>query len=579
MKRCPQCNRVETDEALKFCRLDGATLVSESSSLDSEAGTTPLGSGSVATEIETSILPHATDGDIKRATAPTISLTAQPLSNRTSELNKPKRRTAPIVITVIVTAAVAAASAVLVNSYRSKTSGAAAIQSIAVMPFVNDSGNADLEYLSDGMTESLMSSLAQVPNLNVKARSLVFRYKGKDTNPQTVGRELNVQAIVNGRVVQRGADLVLYLELVDAQTGNLIWSDQYNRKQTDLVSLQRDIARDVSSKLRTKLTGADEQKLAKNYTESSEAYRLYLQGRYFANRRTPKDLAKGIESYQQAVKIDPNYALAYSGLGFSYAYLTIFGDAPAAETFSQARRFASKAIELDSSLAEPHLLLGLFMFLQDHDLAGWERETNRALELNPNSAEAHRLNGFRLTCLGQYDEAMVEIKRALEIEPLSAAVSLNRAWVLFLSGRVDEAEDQVKRTVEMVPDFWIAHSVLFNLYRYKRNYALAVQEFAKIKELRDEAEAAKLVRDSFARGGWLAFLATVTKQQAKVKSSPYYLATFYAELGDKDRAFTALDEAVDKCDQFGFIKVDPALKNLHDDPRFQPLLRRVGFLD
>src|SRR5262245_37091953 len=465
MKRCPQCNRIETDEALKFCRIDGATLISDSSPIGSEAGTArlgpaPPGGPAPSSEIETSALPHSTDAKINRATAPTTALPAQ----STSELGATKRRRTAIIGSVIVTAVVASTSAVLVDSYRSRKAGGAAIQSIAVMPFVNTSGNADVEYLSDGMTETLMSSLSQIPNLNVKARSFVFRYKGKDTNPQTVGRELSVQAVLNGRVVQHGADLILYLELVDAQTGNLIWSDQYNRKQTDLVSLQRDIARDVSSKLRTKLTGADEQKLTKNYTESSEAYKLYLQGRYFANRRTPKDLTKAIEFYQQAVGIDPNYALAYSGLGFSYAYLTIFGDAPATETFPQARRFLSKAIELDSNLAEPHLLLGLFMFLQDHDLAGWERETKRGLELNPNSAEAHRLNGFRLTCLGQFDEAMLEIKRALEIEPLSAAVNLNYAWALFLSGRVDKAEEQTKRTVEMAPDFWIAHSVLFNLY-------------------------------------------------------------------------------------------------------------------
>ena len=514
------------------------------------------------------------------AVAPSADIATAPQGESPStqvSSSGPATRSKSRKIAAVAVVAVLIAGAIAVFLYRGRRTNSAPIQSIAVMPFVNESGNADLEYLSDGLTETLMSNLSQIPNLNVKARSLVFRYKGKETNPQTAGRELNVQAILNGRVVQRGADLILYLELADVQTGNLIWSDQYDRKQTDLVSLQRDIARDVSSRLRTKLTGAEEQKVAKNYTESSEAYNFYLQGRYFANKRTPKDLAKGIEFYQRAVNVDPNYALAYSGLGFSYAYQTIFGDAPAAETFSTARRFASKAIELDSSLAEPHLLLGICMFLQDHDLAGWERETKRALGLNPNSAEAHRLNGFRLTCLGQFDEAMGEIKRALEIEPLSAAIYLNQAWVLLLSGRVDEAEDQTKHTIEMVPDFWIAHSVLFNIYRFKRDYASAVQEFAKIKELRDEAEAAKLVRDSFARGGWPAFLATVTKQQPQVKSTPYTLASFYAELGDRDRAFAALNEAVDKCDQFGFIKVDPALKNLHDDPRFQPLLRRVGF--
>jgi len=461
--------------------------------------------------------------------------------------------------------------------YLRAPSGPAVISSIAVMPFVNATGNADLEYLSDGITETLMSRLSQIPNLNVKARSLVFRYKGKETNPQTVGRELDVQALLNGRVVQRGADLILYLELVDARTGNLIWSDQYNRQQTDLVSLQTDIARDVSSKLKIKLTGADEQKLAKSYTENSEAYKLYLQGRYFANKRTPKDTSRAIDCFQKAIAIDPKYALAYASLALGYSYLTIYGDMPAAETFPKARQYSEKAIELDSGLAEPHLTLGILRFLQDHDFAGWERETKRALELNPNSTDAHRLNGFRLTFLGRFGEAEAAIKRALEIEPLSAVGNINYAWILFYSGRIDEAETEAKRSVEMSPDFWLSHFFLFNVYRFKGKHALAVEEFAKNNEVRDEAEAARLARESFAKGGWPAFLATATKEHARVKSSPYTLATFYAELGDKDQAFAALNEAIAKCDQFiGFIKVDPAMKPLQTDPRFQPLLRRVG---
>src|SRR5881409_2020591 len=186
------------------------------------------------------------------------------------------------------------------------------IESIAVMPFVNESGNADVEYLSDGMTETLITSLSQLPNLNVKARSSVFRYKGKETNPKTLGEELNVQAILNGRVAQRGDDLTLNLELVDVQTENVIWSERYNRKQTDLVALQSDIARDVSSKLTIKLSGADEQKVTKNYTQNAEAYKLYLQCRFYANKRTAKDSRKAIDCFQQAVGIDPNYAIAYA---------------------------------------------------------------------------------------------------------------------------------------------------------------------------------------------------------------------------------------------------------------------------
>jgi len=453
-----------------------------------------------------------------------------------------------------------------------------AIKAIAVMPFVNESGNADVEYLSDGMTETLITSLSQVPGLNVKARSSVFRYKGKDIDPKTVGKELNVQAILNGRVAQRGDQLTLNLELVDVQTENVIWSEQYNRKQTDLVSLQSDIARDVSSKLKIKLSGADEEKLTRNYTQNTEAYKLYLQGRFYANKRTPKDSRKAIDCFQQAVTIDPNYAIAYAVMGISYAYLTIYGDEPASETFPKAREFSLKANQLDSTLAEPHILLGLLKFLQDHDPAGWERESQLALAVNPNSTDAHRLNGLRLMFLGRSDEALAEEQRALEIEPLSTAGNINYSYALFYTGRIDESEAQTKKAIELAPDFWLSHYHLYNVYRFKGNYAQAVEELAKSKDLRDETEAAKLIRESFAKGGWPGFLRAVTVERAPMKMSAYNMAGFYAETGDKDRAFAALNEAVDKADQFiGFVRVDPFMKPLRDDPRFPVLLKRIGF--
>ncbi len=452
------------------------------------------------------------------------------------------------------------------------------IKSIAVMPFVNESRNADVEYLADGMTETLITSLSQVPNLNVKARSSVFRYKGKEIDPKNVGKELNVQAILNGRVAQHGDQLTLNLELVDVQTENVIWSEQYNRKQSDLVSLQSDLARDVSSKLKIKLSGADEQKLMKNYTQNAEAYKLYLQGRFYANKRTPKDSRKAIECFQQAVSIDPNYAIAYAAMGISYAYLTIYGNDPASETFPKAREFSLKASEVDSTLAEPHILLGLLKFLQDHDFAGWERESQLALAANPNSTDAHRLNGLRLTCLGRFEEALAEEQRALEIEPLSTAGNINYALSLFYSGRIDESEGQLKKAIELAPDFWFSHFYLYSVYRFKSNYAQASEELAKSKELRDETEAAKLIRESFAKGGWQGLLHAVTMEHAPMKMTPYTMAGFYAETGDKDRAFAALNEAVDKADQFfGFVKIDPFMRPLRDDPRFPELLRRIGF--
>src|SRR6266536_4356753 len=389
MKRCPQCHRVETDDALVFCRADGTALVGDS--IDQEAGTAKLGSGSVANETATGILPQTTDANINRATVPTTMLPAQPPSNTTSELTKPKSRKTVIAVAVILTAVVAAFTAIVVDSYRSRNSRKS-IQSIAVMPFVNASGNADLDYLSDGMTETLISSLSQLPNLNVKARSTVFRYKGKETNPQMLGRELNVQAILNGRVVQHGDRLTLSLELIDAQTENVIWSDKYERNQTDLVSLQNEIARDVSSKLKLKLSGADQQKLAKTYTSDPEAYRFYLQGRFYLNKRVGNLFDRADAYFQQAIEKDPNFALGYVGL----AEFLGERDRP------KAKEYIMRALAIDNQLSDAHASLG-YQLMLDYDFAASEREFRRAIELDPNNARAYQWNGSRLMMIGLYD--------------------------------------------------------------------------------------------------------------------------------------------------------------------------------
>ena len=258
------------------------------------------------------------------------------------------------------------------------------IESIAVLPFVNESGNPDVEYLSDGMTETLIGSLSRLPNLSVKARSSVFRYKGKETKAQQIAKELNVQAILSGRVVQHGDQLTLSLELIDAQTENVIWSEQYNRKQADLINLQTEIAHDVSTKLKTKLSGADQAMMAKMYTANPEAYRLYLQGRFYWNKREEKDFLKAVEYYNQAIALDPNYAMAYAGLADSYALLSSFGFMPPAEAIPKARDFAHRAMSLDDTLAGPHTTLAYELLQYDYDLAGAEREFKRAIELNTN---------------------------------------------------------------------------------------------------------------------------------------------------------------------------------------------------
>ncbi len=454
------------------------------------------------------------------------------------------------------------------------------ISSIAVMPFVNESGNADVEYLSDGMTETLIKSLSQLPNLAVKSRSTVFYYKGKETSPKKIGEELNVQAVLLGRVVQRGDDLKLNLELVNTKTQDVIWSEQYDRKQSDLVSLQSEIARDVSGKLKAKLSGADEQKLAKTYTTNPEAYRLYLQGRFYWNKREEKEFRKAVEYYNQAIALDTNYALAYVGLADSYALLSSFGFMPPTEAIPKARDFARRALSLDDSLAEPHATLGYVSSQYNYDFAGAELELKRAIELNPNYAMAHQWYGEMLSYVGRYDEAAAEYRRALEIEPLSLPINWEYGRLLYNARRFDEALAQLKKTVELDPGFARAHRTLSEVYWFRGDYANAVEERAKFFDLIGQPQNGTLIRATFAKEGWPGFLRLLVAENSPLRDSNnnWTFAKAYVGLGEKDKAFAELNKAYEnRISSVVWFKVEPQLDPLRSDPRFQELLKKVGF--
>ncbi len=452
------------------------------------------------------------------------------------------------------------------------------IESVAVMPFTNESGNPEIDYLSDGMTETLISSLSQLPNLNIKPRSVVFRYKGKEADPQTVGNDLNVQAVLNGRVASRGSDLSLFVELIDVASTKVIWSRQYNRKQNEIVSLQSEIARDVSSKLKTGITNEEEKKVTRNYTENPEAYRLYLRGRSLSSRRKSKDVRAAIEIYEQAIALDPKYALAYAGLSGAHLFMVIYGGASPLEEFPKARTAALKALELDPILPDAHTAhAGVFLF-QDSDFNQMERETRRALELSPNDANAHRQNGLRLAWLGRFDEALASHQQSLEIEPLSLVTVVNYAWCLFYAGRIAESDAQLKIAQEIDPSFWFNEQRMYVSSRAKGDYAAAAEHLARAHELRDEPETAKFVRASFAKGGWRGLIERALSSPEGSKMMSYDRATFAAEMGEKDKAFALLGEAYDKHDQFIlFMKIDPFMNPLRDDPRFEELLKKLGF--
>ena len=468
--------------------------------------------------------------------------------------------------------------------YANHTANTKQIESIAVLPFQNGSGNAENEYLSDGMTESLISSLSQIPKLNVKARSSVFRYKGKETDLKKIAQELRVQAILSGRVVQRGEQLILNLELVDAVTENILWAEQYNRRQTDLVALQNEIARDVTNKLRIKLSGADEQKLAKKYTQNAEAYQLYLKGRYERAKFTTEGLLKSIEYYDQAIGVDPTYALAYVGLSGSYQSLGSIKAIPHEEALLKARFAAERALVLDDSLAEAHLAMAAVRYFLEWNWESSAAEFKRALEINPNDAESHMLFSFYLASVGRVDESLHLIRRARELDPLSPIINAHVGSRLYFARRYDEASDELKKALEMNPNLHVIRYGLGNVYERQGRYAEALAEYQKMP-----ADAP----NHLGATGWIAHLYAVSGRPAEARSelkrlremgqsghiSNYLIALTYGALGDKDEAFTYLEKAREEREYtMLWVKVEPQLDSLRSDPRFQDLLRHIGLM-
>jgi eukaryotic-like serine/threonine-protein kinase len=459
-------------------------------------------------------------------------------------------------------------------------SNAKQIESIAVMPFVNESGNAETEYLSDGMTETLIKSLSQLPNLNVKPRASVFRYKGKDTDLQTIAGELNVQAILNGRVVQRGEQLTLSLELVDVSKDSVIWSESYNRKQSDLVSLQSEIARDVSTNLKAKLSGAEETKVTKTGTADAEAYQAYLKGRYYWNRRSAENLRRAIEQFKIATDRDPNYALAYAGLADSYVLGNFFTGAPVAESRAQAKAYAERAIAIDDQLGEPRAALGL-LYSQSWQWAESEREFKRAIELNPNYATAYHWFSILLRAHGRFDEAALMIKRAHEIDPLSSIISVNRSEIYDLQNDHNASVENSLKIIELDPTFAAAYETLGLSYLKQGRHTEAIANLKKAVELsKREAYTLAALGYGYAVTGKGAEAVAIVKEleerYARRESLARNIAAVYAGLGNKDKAFEWLEKGFQDKGDLSWISFEMPFESLRDDPRFKDLLRRMN---
>lgn len=597
MKRCPQCNRTYADETLNFCLEDGEWLLNGDEPATAIKSVPPASAGGFLlepgaitarpyeSESSTRVFQNTTDQTVILRTSSEAepqssldalseegSVSAHPAAKPTGRFSGRKQLLAALGLIIFVLVAG-------FFGYRYfAASNSKQISSIAIMPFANESGNTDVDYLSDGMTETLISSVSQLPDLNVKPRSLVFRYKGKDADPQTIGKDLGVQAVFNGRVASRGDDLSLYVELIDAASTKVLWSRQYNRKQGDIVSLQSDIARDLSNTLRPKLSTDDEKKVTREYTANPEAYKLLLLGNSLRARRKLVDVQKAVECYEQAIALDPNYALAYTGLAGAHVFMTIYGGAPGGEEFPKARAAAEKALEIEPNLPAAISTLAIISIFYDHDFTAFERQQNKAVELSPNNGEFHRQIGIRLAWLGRFDEAVAEFKRSLDLEPMSAVTHVNLGWTYYFAGKMTESDAELAMALEMDPTLWFTHYQMFINAMTKGESSTAVEHLAKAHELRDEPDSAKFMRDAFARGGWHGFVQAVVDEPEKSKLQAYPRATLAMELGDKEKAFAALNEDYAKYDQFiYFLKVDPKMQPLRNDPRYDELLKKLGF--
>jgi serine/threonine protein kinase/tetratricopeptide (TPR) repeat protein len=457
------------------------------------------------------------------------------------------------------------------------------ITSLAVLPFVNLSGDPEMEYLSDGITDTLINSLSQLRKLRVVPRSLTFRYKGREVDPQRVGSELNARAVLTGRVMQRGDTLLIGTELMDVAKLSQLWGAQYNRKMADIFVLQEEIAREISEKLRLQLTGEEKKRLTKRATGNKEAYQLYLKGRYWWNKRTEEGLNKGIEYYQQAIGKDPTYALAYAGLSDSYTSVAIFGFVPPNEAFPRAKEAALKALEIDDTLAEAHASLAFVKSAYDWDWSGAEREFQRAIALNSGSAYAHYFYSVTLRKTGRFDEAIEEGKRAVELDPISLTSNTILGTTFHMARQYDQAIEQMRKTLELDPTFALAHSVLGMAYLQKSMYEQGIAEFERALVISPGYPIALSgLGYGYAVAGKEVEAQKVLDQLNELSKQKYVLALYragiYAGLGERDKAFEWLEKSyADRSIGVGFgTIVDPMFDPLRSDPRFQDLLRRMN---
>ncbi len=456
------------------------------------------------------------------------------------------------------------------------------IDSLAVLPLENATGDPELEYLSDGITGNLINTLASIPKLRVMAQSTIFRYKGKEIDPQAVGRELHVRAVVTGRIIQGGGSLRVGTELVDVTTGCQLWGAQYNRKPDDIFLVQDEISTEISGKLRLQLTRAEKKRLTTHHTENAEAYRLYLKGRHHWNRWTEEAFYKAIEYFKQAVEEDPCYALAYAGVADSYVLLGWNSYLPPNEAFPKAKAEAMTALNLDPDLAEGHTALAAVLWLHDWQWKEAQTEFKRSLELGPTYATANHWYAEYLMTMGRNEEARARMEHSQELDPLSLIINVAVGWAMYHARRYEAAIEQLRRTVELDPNYPITYWILGLLLRKTGHYELAIREGEKGVKLSGGSPLMRAaLAHSLATAGRtkeaLQILNDLKKLGKQKYVAKYFFAGIHIGLGEDDRAIDYLEKAYEEHSHWLiYLPIDPSMDSLRYNPRFKDLLRRVG---
>jgi len=454
------------------------------------------------------------------------------------------------------------------------------IDSIAVLPLANDANDPNTEYLSDGITEGIINQLSQLPKLKVMARSTTFRYKNRDVDAQSVGRELRVRAVLTGRLKQIDHRLRINVELVDSLDGSLLWGETYNRELADLVALQEEMSHEIAGKLRIRLTGAEKKKLGRQSTRNSDAYQLYLKGRYHWNKRTEESLRRGISFFREAIENDPSFAGAYAGLADCFVTMTTNIPLPPQEAMPKAKAAAMKAIELDDGLAEAWASLGAVRWWFDWDWNGAEEAYQRAIALNPNYANAHDGYAMMLSARGRFDEATEQLRKAADLDPLSLIIAVHAGWPFYFARDYDAAIRRFRKALELDERFIPADGWLGMALGQQGRYAEAVDAFTRALEVDRVPILLAMLAHTHAIAGnrekALAYLDALREQAKERYVSPYDIALVHAALGETDAALDELQAArEDRSAWMVFLNVDPRLDPLRREPRFAELAKAL----